>query len=212
MPRDYQRLDRFLDEIGADIYPEPDTDFHSGISREMFERLMGLFALPEGARVLDVGCGSGVALDLFYGRRLDAIGVTLGEADLAAARTRGFVVEAMDQSFLDFPRQSFDLVWARHVLEHSVFPFYTLSEMSRVLKPGGVFYMEVPAPETSAHHERNKNHYSVLGRGAWLELLARSGFSVVDAVDINLTLVSGSDTYWVFFCRKEIHPRSRADA
>lgn len=210
MPRDYRRLDRFLDAIGSDIYPEAESVLHSDISRNMFLHLMEHFAVPERARVLDVGCGSGVALELFREYGLDALGVTLAEADLAAVRERGLVAQAMDQSFLEFADHSFDLVWARHVVEHSIFPYFTLSEMNRVLKPGGILYLEVPGAETAAHHELNPNHYSVLGRSMWEQLVTRSGFSVEEGMTIGFELKIGPDAYWAFFCRKEVDaPRHR---
>ncbi len=209
--RDYQRLDRFLDTIGADIYPEAESRLHNDISRKTFLRLLELFELPERARVLDVGCGSGVALELFRDYGLDAIGITLADADLAAVREQGLIAQAMDQSFLAFPDSSFDLVWARHVVEHSIFPYFTLSEMNRVLKPGGVFYLEVPAAETAARHENNPNHYSVLGLSMWQQLVTRSGFTVIESMTIDLDIEQmGPDAYWAFFCRKDdAAPRRR---
>ena len=73
------------------------------------------------------------------------------------------MVEA-DFAFLDFPDAAFDLVWCRHALEHSAFPLFTLTEIYRVLRPKGLVYVEALAPETACHHERNPNHYSVLGK------------------------------------------------
>ena len=40
----------------------------------------------------------------------------------------------MDQSFLDFADDYFDFVWCRHCLEHSIFPYFTLQEIYRVIK------------------------------------------------------------------------------
>jgi SAM-dependent methyltransferase len=209
--RDYRRLDRFLDAIGSDVYPEAESSLHTDVSRKMFMHLIEHFAVPERARVLDVGCGSGVALELFRDYGLDALGVTLADADLAAVRERGLVAQAMDQSFLDFPDHTFDLVWARHVVEHSIFPYFTLSEMNRVLKPGGFLYLEVPGAETAARHEQNPNHYSVLGRSMWEQLVTRSGFSLEEGMTIDFDLKMGPDAYWAFFCRKDVEaPRRRA--
>jgi len=201
--RDYRRLDRFLEAIESDVYPEPESGLHKDVSREMFLHLLERFALPERARVLDVGCGSGIALELFRDYGLDAIGITLADADLATVRERGLVAQAMDQSFLDFPDRTFDLVWARHVVEHSIFPYFTLSEMNRVLKPDGLLYLEVPAAETPCRHELNPNHYSVLGNSMWQQLVSRSGFSLMEAMSVDFEVPAGSDTYWMFFCRKE---------
>jgi len=117
-------------------------------------------------------------------------------------RGKGHAVQKMDQSFLDFPDESFDFIWARHVIEHSIFPYFTLTEFARVLATGGMLYLEVPAPETSCHHETNPNHYSVLGSGAWTSLLERAGFAISEDVKFAFTTGMGPDEYWGFICTK----------
>jgi SAM-dependent methyltransferase len=193
----YRRLDAFLGRLRGDIYPELPSEAHTSITREMFKRLMEARPLPPGAAVLDVGCGQGVGLEVFKAAGLNPLGITLG-ADAEVCRAKGFDVVEMDLSFLDFEDARFDLVWCRHALEHSVFPFFTLSEMHRVLKPGGVLYVEVPAPDTACGHQTNPNHYSVLGKSMWIELIRRAGFAGITTVDINFTTRAGPDTYWAF--------------
>lgn len=197
----YARLDRFLAGLKADVYPVPNSPLHDRISRLMFDRLRASHPLAPGARVLDVGCGQGTALALFRDAGLDATGIALGE-DVAVCRRQGFDVREMDLAFLEFADESFDLVWCRHVLEHSIFPMFTLAELFRVLRPGGVLYLEMPAPETASGHETNPNHYSVFGRRMWLELIRRAGFDGIDAVDIRFTAGLGPDTYWAFTQRR----------
>ena len=197
----YRRLDAFLERLRGDIYPELPSQGHTEITREMFKRLAETRPLPAGAAVLDVGCGQGVGLEVFKAAGLNPVGITLG-ADAQVCRAKGFDVVEMDLSFLDFEDGRFDLVWCRHALEHSVFPFFTLSEMHRVLKPGGVLYVEVPAPDTSCRHQTNPNHYSVLGKTMWIELIRRSGFSDISVVDIGFNTPAGPDTYWAFIQNK----------
>lgn len=197
----YRRLDAFLEKLRGDIYPEPPSELHTQISQKMFAQVCALFPQPPGATVLDVGCGQGVALEIFRDAGLDATGVTLGP-DVEACRAKGLKALEMDFAFLDFADETFDLVWCRHAIEHSVFPFFTLAELHRVLKPGGVLYLEVPAPDTSCRHQTNPNHYSVLGKSMWLELIRRVGFPPGRALDLNLTVATGPDTYWAFLQQK----------
>jgi len=124
--------------------------------------------------------------------------VTLNQTDVDVCRSLGYDVRYMDQSFLDFPDESFDVLWVRHCLEHSVFPYFTLSGFHRVLKPGGWLYVEVPAPDTSCAHQTNGNHYSVLGKSMLGSLIERSGFRIVDILDISFTVPAGPDTYWAY--------------
>ena len=108
----------------------------------------------------------------------------------------------MDFSFLDFDDQTFDLIWCRHALEHSFMPLFVLSEIHRVTKPGGVVYIEVPSPGTNAQHERNPNHYSVLGLRMWLQLIQRAGFVDLSHFEIGFPLAIGPDSYMGFICRR----------
>jgi ubiquinone/menaquinone biosynthesis C-methylase UbiE len=197
----YRRLDDFLAKLKGDIYPETPSALHTQITQDMWRRVAEMHPQPPGAKVLDVGCGQGVALEVFKAAGLDPVGITLGP-DAEACRAKGLNVVEMDLAFLEFEDASFDLVWCRHALEHSVFPFFTLAEMHRVLKPGGLLYVEVPAPDTSCRHQTNPNHYSVLGKSMWIELIRRVGFKDVTSLDINFTSGMGPDTYWAFIQKK----------
>ncbi|OGR23531.1 MAG: methyltransferase type 11 [Desulfuromonadales bacterium GWD2_54_10] len=197
------RLVSFIDKIESETYPETPTIIHSEITAKMVDLLLSKYAIRTDARILDIGCGQGPALDLFRDKGyVGAVGVTLNDEDVRICRENGHDVRKMDQSFLEFPNDSFNFVWARHVIEHSVFPYFTLTEFARVLSPGGTLYLEVPAPETSCHHETNSNHYSVLGRGAWLSLLGRCGFVIRDEVSYKFPTPMGPDEYWGFICSK----------
>lgn len=193
----YRRLDAFLQRLHDDIYPEAPAELHTTITRKAFANLSQHHPLPPGAKVLDVGCGQGVGLEMFKAAGLEAVGITLGP-DVAVCRAKGLDVREMDLSFLDFEDAQFDLVWCRHALEHSIFPFFTLSEMHRVLRPGGVLYVEVPAPDTACGHQNNPNHYSVLGQSMWIQLIRRTGFAHVESMNIDFQVRMGPDTYWSF--------------
>lgn len=197
------RLVSFIDRIEDETYPETPLPIHNDITCKVLETLLPHCCTNKHARILDIGCGQGVALDFFREKGyLSAIGITLNDEDVSICRQKGHDVYKMDQSFLEFPDDSLDFVWARHVIEHSIFPYFTLTQFARVLAPGGMLYLEVPAPETSSLHETNQNHYSVLGRGAWVSLLGRSGFSMIHEEKFAFTAGMGPDEYWGFICQK----------
>lgn len=198
MDAGYQRLRDFLAARRAEIYPEPEGLHAAEITRVMAERLLTLPQARPGARVLDIGCGKGMALELFTAAGLTATGITLGP-DAQVCRDKGLDVIEMDFSFLDLPEASYDVVWCRHALEHSLFPLFTLAEIRRVLKPGGLLYLEVPAPDTACRHETNPNHYSVFGKSAWVALFAKAGFSLQQDIDMSYTVPAGPDVCWGFF-------------
>lgn len=197
----YARLQAFIEKrLKEDIYPEPIGEPHLSITTKVIGEYNNEIGL-QNKYVLDVGCGQGLALEQFKALGAIAQGITFGE-DLLVCKRKGLDVEEMDMSFLEFSEGAFDLIWARHVLEHSLFPFFTLDGFYRVLRPGGAIYVEVPAPDTSAHHETNKNHYSCLTRSTWLELFKRTGFQVVAAFDYKINVPCGPDIYWAFKLKK----------
>lgn len=198
----FARLHDFLKKLENDTYPELPSKLHSEITSQQLHSLFEKHPLRKDARILDVGCGQGPALNIFRDKGFNPVGITLNDEDISACRANGHEVTKMDQSFLDFPAEEFDLIWARHVIEHSIFPHFTLAEFSRVLKPAGLLYLEVPAPETSCHHETNQNHYSVLNSGMWISLLGRNQLQLLEQINFNFTTGLGPDEYWGFVCQK----------
>lgn len=197
----YDKLDDFIRErIRADIYPEPPDQGHVRVIYEVLEQINRKWGL-RGKHVLDVGCGAGVALEKLGEYGAVAKGLTFGD-DFVACKRKGLDVLEMDMSFLEFPDESFDLVWARHSLEHSLFPYFTLHVLFSVLRPGGLLYAELPAPDTSANHQLNPNHYSCLTRSSWLSLFKRVGFDIADSFDIAVQLNCGPDTWYSFYLQK----------
>ena len=197
-PAQIARFEEFLTTISGQTYPEPPSPQHDQISGQVMDLFWSKCTPPPNASVLDVGCGQGVALKRFAARGCDVTGVALNQTDVDVCQALGYRVLQMDQSFLDFPDGTFDVVWCRHCLEHSIFPYFTLSGFHRVLKPGGWLYLEVPAPDTSCAHQTNRNHYSVLGKSMLGSLIERSGFRIVDVLDITFSVPAGPDTYWSF--------------
>ena len=98
----------------------------------------------QGGSVLEVGIGTGLALD-FYGPQVRVTGIDvsaemLREAEVKA-RKRGLKTLAglhqMDARQIAFPDASFDHVAAMHVMSVVPEPERVLDEMARVARPGG---------------------------------------------------------------------------
>ncbi|MFN8532144.1 MAG: class I SAM-dependent methyltransferase [Dehalococcoidia bacterium] len=97
-------------------------------------------------RVLDVGCGAGNMRHHLaeYG---DVIGFDPHRGALAVAQQRDCEVVQADAATLPFADESFDLVAALDVIEHCDDDFAVLLELHRVLRPGGLLAVTVPAFE-----------------------------------------------------------------
>ena len=101
-------------------------------------------AIGRGRRVLDLGCRSG-ALSRHFLEGNEVVGLDVDRVALAKAAELGIepvVADAEDP--LPFPDGSFDAVVAGELLEHLRFPDSVVSEIGRVLRPGGVFVGSVP--------------------------------------------------------------------
>jgi SAM-dependent methyltransferase len=121
---------------------------HQVLLRSLFDRVAADIArvAPEGASVLEVGCGPG-RLSILLARRhglrvtgldLDPEMIELARANAARARdgdTPSFVVGNV--SALSFPDESFDLVVTTLSMHHWTEASRGLSEIGRVLRPRG---------------------------------------------------------------------------
>jgi ubiquinone/menaquinone biosynthesis C-methylase UbiE len=111
-------------------------------SRHRLETYVSRY-LPEqgnGAALLDVGCGTGHYVRSLRERGYDAAGVDASEGMLAHARINnpGARIEAGDVDHLPFADGAFDYVLSIEVLRYLARTQSAISEMARVLKPGGV--------------------------------------------------------------------------
>ena len=95
-------------------------------------------------RLLVVGCGSGVeAAVLAHALGVETVGIDLhGKFDARAAAAVD--LRQGDATKLDFEDGSFDLAFSYHVLEHDPEYRKAISEMHRVLKPGGTCCVGTP--------------------------------------------------------------------
>ena len=101
-------------------------------------------AIGKGKRVLDLGCRSG-ALTRHFLEGNEVVGLDVDRAALAKAEELGIQpVQANVEEPLPFEDASFDAVVAGELLEHLQFPDVLVSEITRVLSPGGVLVGSVP--------------------------------------------------------------------
>ena len=101
-----------------------------------------------GERALDLGCGDGAFTGELSAAAARAVGVDVAEAALERARAGHPDLKfrlAPIEGPLPFDDNSFDLVWASEVIEHVGDTARWLSEVRRVLAPGGRLLLTTPA-------------------------------------------------------------------
>ena len=126
------RLEQFMEALKSDVYPEIPSEPHLSITKQMIAKLLRKEGDSKGQKVLDIGCGQGLAMRRSLEAGMLPTGIALGE-DVEICRREGLNVLEMDQSFLEFDDQSFDIIWCRHSIEHSLFPYFTLAGLKRVV-------------------------------------------------------------------------------
>jgi SAM-dependent methyltransferase len=190
-------LQQHLETIRKTVYKEPRFDYHEKLIDSAFDTFVKKGSFKD---VLDVGFGTGYSLEKFKALGINAKGITLDEDERKAQHFLGYDVHLMDMAFLDFGDKTFDLVWCRHAIEHSVMPMIALMEFNRVLKDDGHLYIEVPQDE--AVHVDNPNHYSMLSDRSWQSLMRKAGFKLLYRGQWAIHLDGWVDLYWNYWLTK----------
>jgi SAM-dependent methyltransferase len=100
--------------------------------------------LTPSSRVLDLGCGRGGVVELFWRDVKLAAGLDPDAPSLTAHRAEGMPVIRGVGERVPFVDECFDMVACLWVLEHLREPLKTFSEVRRVLRPGGHFIFLTP--------------------------------------------------------------------
>jgi SAM-dependent methyltransferase len=158
--------------------------------------MVDLLTLPE-ARILDAGCGAGrttvalgrasssiriVALDRFDSDYIDGGGRRLLERNLRlASLTTRVEIREGDLTALPFPDATFDAAVSAHAIDHlgALAPM-ALSEMRRVLKPGGRLLLIVWVPGWTMFAVANVLSFALASKGAWRRTATDAGFAIAD--------------------------------
>lgn len=138
-----QRLSAFY-EVRAQEEPASDPE-----AQLRFSKALAAAALQPGERLLDVGAKWGGLGERARagGWRGAYTGLELNERHVAAAAERGLDVRPADVGRpLPVDDESFDAVICLELLEHLPSPLALLSEIRRVLSPGGRAVLSVPNP------------------------------------------------------------------
>lgn len=198
--RDWTHHDQYVTKLYSDIYPQPEDSGHTELARKVIDHWMSKMTTCHS--VLDVGCGTGFCEVMFGKWDVQYEGVCLGD-DFIEATNHGRNVKKMDFNFLDYPDNSFDMIFSRHSLEHSPMPLLTLMEWERVAM--NWLGLVVPAPEWYTYS--GKNHYHVMNMEQIKNLLKVAGWNVMwEEIDHRVFNVENNESrpheYWIMSEKK----------
>jgi len=154
-------------------------------------------------RILDVGCSAGFFLKACLANGWETYGVELSQdtADIAMKRY-GLSVTVGSLEETDFPSEYFDAVTLWDVLEHVEYPMQTLSEVHRLLRPGGVLGLTTPNisglfPRMTYNvaklihfwpHPAPPGHLFQFSKSTLLRSLEQNSFVTLDIIDERIPL------------------------
>ena len=159
--------------------------------RRLFADLIARERFSADARVLDIGTSTGTNLRLL--RELgfaNRVGLDLSDDAIRWCAEKGLgKVEKGDVCNLPFGDAEFDLVLATDIIEHVDDDLRAITEIRRVLAPGGTAIISVPAfqslwglQDEVAHHKRRYL------KGELLDLIGRGGLACRESFYINYLL------------------------
>lgn len=95
-------------------------------------------------RLLDSGCGLGWFLTVAKERGWEVFGTEFSQAAVSICSEKGITMKEGALSVSMFEENYFDVITSFEVIEHINNPHDELNSISRLLRPGGLFYCTTP--------------------------------------------------------------------
>ncbi|MFW6156155.1 MAG: class I SAM-dependent methyltransferase [Armatimonadota bacterium] len=137
-------------ELQEDHYDTADyfVEYEKRWKRKVFSQGrridMALHYVPDAENLLDLGCSVGTCLEAARRRDLFAVGIDISAYAVEYCHERGYDAQVGTGTEIDLDDESMDLVTAWNIVEHVPRTAEIMTEIRRVLRPGGVCAMLLP--------------------------------------------------------------------
>jgi SAM-dependent methyltransferase len=163
--------------------------------------------------ILEIGCSSGFMLKEIKQNNIHGttIGVDIVREPLEklASQLPGVPLLRFNLLHCPLPDQCVDAVVALNVLEHIERDDLALAQIYRILKPGGVLILEVPAgPELYDEYDNLLLHYRRYTLARLLRLLTGSGFQIECASHLGCFIYPG---FWLVKQLSKLKKQNKPD-
>jgi 2-polyprenyl-3-methyl-5-hydroxy-6-metoxy-1,4-benzoquinol methylase len=148
------------------------------------------FSNRGGVSALDVGCGVGEFMSILQAVGFQTEGIDGSREQMDAVCSRGLRGRVGNlEEALPYPKESFGLVTCLELIEHIARAEALLSEIHRILLPGGCLLISTPNfsfINNRIHYLLGKGplnegiHVRYFTKGRFLELLRSSGFTIIE--------------------------------
>lgn len=167
----------------------------------------------QGQRLLDIGCGNGSFLVIAREAGWQVSGLEPDPKAADAAQQRDLDVTVGTVDLLASESDCFDVITLSHVIEHVHEPKQLLQAVHRLLKPGGMIYIDTPNIQSNGAALFQKNwrgletprHLVLFNLSSLMDLLSTTGFvetkierrtSVLQGMSLNsLRMAAGHSPY-----------------
>lgn len=170
-----------------EYYTEANLVVPNFIKRRVEEIIGGFEGFRETNRLLDVGFGSGIVLEVAKKLGWEVFGQEVSAPAVEKAKINGFEVFQGELSNAGFPSDYFDVITCSEIIEHVASPQVLLNEVSRILRPGGMFWATTPSARGISFRLLGKawsvlsppEHTQLYSNKGMSQMLGRAGFSDV---------------------------------
>ncbi|SRR5579883_1852933 len=151
------------------FYENDQTISHDVAQHNLIIKLTELLTIPNGATILDVGCGMGGS-SIFLAEKYQAnvTGITLSQkqasiARAQAAKLNNVIFKVEDALALpSIPDNSIDIVWSLESCEQFFDKELFIQQAYRVLKPGGKLMLATWCSDREEYHDSDAKSYQKL--------------------------------------------------